>query len=121
MPNTVTIFPLLRRPQTWVIAALFSGVGPALAQTAMVQPYLPAAQPSGVNSWLPSFHYVPGAEQADPDEDIKRRPPAQQAVIRSDQAGQYLDAARSGVLLMRQGPVDDKLRLMIANSLAWTG
>lgn len=121
MPNTVALPHTAAPIRTLIAVTLLAGSVGAMSQTAMVQPYLPSTPQPFEKTWLPGFRYIATPEQADPEDDFKRRPPEQQAVVRNYQAGQYLDAARGGVLLMRKGPVDDRLRLMIANSLAWTG
>lgn len=71
--------------------------------------------------WLPPFQYIQGAQQFDPERAATQRPAGQQKVVELYQAGRYAEAAQAGMALLASEKVDDELRLMIANSMAWTG
>ena len=95
----------------------------AQAQSSAMQPSAnPAAQSSTASPfWLPPFRYIPGVNQYDPDRQEVKRPAAQQGIVDLYTAAEYAAAAEEGEALMASEKVDDELRLMIANSLAWTG
>lgn len=52
---------------------------------------------------------------------LPARAPELEAVFQLSAEGDYRAAARQGKRLMDRGMVDDDLRLLVANSLAWTG
>jgi hypothetical protein len=95
----------------------------ARAQSTVLQPSSNAPAESSPTGpfWLPPFRYVPGANQYDPDRQEVKRPAAQQRIVDLYTASDYAAAAQEGETLMAREKVDDELRLMIANSLAWTG
>lgn len=85
--------------------------------------------PSGAFVLRP-FKYVPSAQEQSKDtgntdaSDTKSppRPAAQQRIVDLQSEGQFAAAGKEGRALLAQDPkVDDGLRLIIANSLAWSG
>lgn len=74
---------------------------------------------------LQPFKYVPSAQEKSKDADAPdapQRPAAQQRIVDLQRDGQYAAAGKEGRALLAQDPkVDDGLRLIIANSLAWSG
>jgi hypothetical protein len=82
-------------------------------QQMMMPPQAPESQPTA----LRSFHYVPGHKAV---EDVPR-PPAQQKLIQLNQDGNYVALAKQGAALLKKEKVDDQLKFIIANAMAWTG
>lgn len=75
---------------------------------------------------LRPFKYVPSAQEqskaAGAATDAPQRPAAQQRIVDLQRDGQYAAAGKEGhALLSQDSKVDDGLRLIIANSLAWSG
>lgn len=96
------------------------------SSTLLAQLSTPAAPSSGAFVLRP-FKYVapPQAQEQNKEAsapDAPARPPAQQRIVDLQRDGQYAAAGREGRALLAQDPkVDDGLRLIIANSLAWSG
>jgi hypothetical protein len=80
---------------------------------------------------LPQFQYVaPGSVEPGPSEPTPRIPGSLQGKVLSSgaqeilelmAAGNYKDAGTKGLALIAKEKVDDEVRIMVANSLAWTG
>lgn len=66
---------------------------------------------------LHSYRYVPSQKTAD---DVPR-PPAQQELVQLNQDGNYAALAKKGRALLKKEKVDDELKFIIANAMAWTG
>ena len=66
---------------------------------------------------LRAYRYIPSATQ---QEDVPR-PPQEQRLVELNLTGDYPRLARDGVALMKTQKVDDQLRFIIANALAWSG
>ena len=66
---------------------------------------------------LRPYLYVPGqvAEQQ------PERPPAQQRLIELNLNGEYARLGREGLALMKKEKLDDELKFIVANGLAWSG
>ncbi|MBS3996541.1 MAG: hypothetical protein KGZ67_04290 [Hydrogenophaga sp.] len=75
----------------------------------------------GLNLLAP-FQYIPPAPSAEsPSVDLPALKPDEQRIADLYAAGNYQAAGTAGLALMAQGDADEGLRLMMANSLAWTG
>jgi hypothetical protein len=75
----------------------------------------------GLNILVP-FQYIPPAASSDaPSVDLPKLKPSEQRVADLYAAGNYQAAGSAGLALMAQEDTDEGLRLMMANSLAWTG
>jgi|GEM_PF-6837720 len=83
-------------------------------QQLMIPPSTP--EPQAMTA-LHSYHYVPGQKTVD---DVPR-PPAQQELIQLNQDGDYAALAKKGDALLKKEKVDDPLKFLIANAMAWTG
>ena len=94
-----------------------------------VTPSLVASQsvttPSGNLIQLAPFQYIPPAGTVLPDQpdqpDKPKRSPAQQRIVDLNAAGDYQAAGTEGLALQAKENLDDELKLIFANSLAWTG
>lgn len=74
-------------------------------------------------AWLPGANTLPGIYDEDfhPSVNPLQRSATQQRVIDANAAGDYTTAGREGIAVFANEKPDDELRLIIANSLAWTG
>lgn len=96
----------------------------ALAQAPVPPTVFAQLDPYLGGTLLPTFRYqaphgatvaaVPGVEGL-------KRVPQQQRIVDFSDAGDHAKVAREGLALMSQENVDDGLKLIVANSLAWTG
>lgn len=73
--------------------------------------------------WPLDASTLPGIYDEDfpPSVNPLQRSAAQQRVIDANAAGDYATAGREGIAVLANEKPDDELRLIIANSLAWTG
>lgn len=81
------------------------------------QMMMPPQAPDSPATALRSFHYVPTHKAV---EDVPR-PPAQQKLIKLNQDGNYVALAKQGGALLKKEKLDDQLKFIIANAMAWTG
>jgi hypothetical protein len=82
----------------------------------------PVVTPSGVLLQLAPFQYIPpvGARLADQVEQPNRSPELQR-IMDLSMMGDYQAVVTEGSVLQGKGGLDDELKLIFANSLAWTG
>lgn len=66
---------------------------------------------------LRPYEYLPSP----PAEAEPARPPAEQRLLDLNNSGEYARLGREGLALMKKEKLDDKLRFIIANALAWSG
>lgn len=75
----------------------------------------------GLNILAP-FKYIPPSSNTDSSKaDLPKLNPNQQRIADLYAAGNYQAVGTAGLALMAQEDADEGLRLMMANSLAWTG
>jgi hypothetical protein len=68
------------------------------------------------------FKYIPSVTvTSKPDADAPKRSAGQQRILDLSAAGDYQTISKEGVALLAGDNPDDELRLIFANSLAWTG
>jgi len=123
--TSLTIFQdflLLAPVRTWRPAAslatgwlLFMAASSTLAQA----PVSNMAPPSAF--FFESFKYIAPATGTTTGVADPKRTPAQQHIADLNAAGQYAEAGAEGLILLAQEKPDDGLKLIIANSLAWSG
>lgn len=80
--------------------------------------------PAGAFLQLAPFQYIPpaGARATDIDQATQpKRSPEHQRIVDLSAAGDYQAAGTEGLALQGKGEMDDELKLIFANSLAWTG
>ena len=66
---------------------------------------------------LRPYEYLPSP----PAEAEPARPPAEQRLLDLNNSGEYARLGREGLALMKKEKLDDRLRFIIANALAWSG
>ncbi len=66
---------------------------------------------------LRPYVYVPAPAR----QEEAQRPPAQQRLVELNLNGQYARLGREGLALMKKEQLDDELKFIIANGLAWSG
>lgn len=80
-----------------------------------------AAVLGGFTQFSP-FKYIPPVSNPDLlDVDSPKLNPEEQIIADEYKAANYKAVAAAGLSLMDKGTVDDRVQLMVANSLAWTG
>ncbi len=78
--------------------------------------------PGGSLLQLAPFQYIPPAGARVVDQaDQPKRSPDQQRIVDLNAAGDYQAAGTAGLALQEKGGMDDELKLIFANSLAWSG
>ena len=78
--------------------------------------------PTGALLQLAPFQYIPPAGARVPDQVAQpKRSPEHQRIVDLNAAGDYQAAGTEGLALQGKGGMDDELKLIFANSLAWTG
>lgn len=78
--------------------------------------------PTGALLQLAPFQYIPPAGARLPDQATQpKRSPEYQRIADLSTAGDYQTAGTEGLALQDKGGMDDELKLIFANSLAWTG
>ncbi len=96
------------------------------AQSTPVQLAQLTARPEGALILAP-FKYIPNAPEKEASAgagavaDQPKRPAAQQRIVDLNTQGRYTEAGQEGLVLLAQENPDDGLKLIIANSLAWSG
>ncbi|MGQ0709780.1 MAG: hypothetical protein ACT4NV_08530 [Rhodoferax sp.] len=104
-----------------LLSSLALPAATAWAQAAPVQMAQLTARPEGALI-LPPFKYIPNPSEKDAASGGgPKRPPAQQRIVDLNTQGRYAEAGREGLALLSQEGADDGLKLIIANSLAWSG
>jgi hypothetical protein len=124
IPSTSGASPLpfanVTIPSTITIPAAVSI--PAPVSTPVAVSSQSVMTPTGALLQLAPFQYIPpaGAQLADQANQIKRSP-EHQRIVDLSMAGDYQAAGTEGLALQQTGGMDDELKLIFANSLAWTG
>lgn len=78
--------------------------------------------PGGSLLQLAPFQYIPPAGARVVDQAAQpKRSPEQQRIVDLNAAGDYQAAGNAGLALQEKGGMDDELKLIFANSLAWSG
>ncbi len=78
--------------------------------------------PSGGLLQLAPFQYIPPAGVRLPEQaEQPKRSPEYQRLVDLNAAGDYQALGTEGLALQAKGGMDDELKLIFANSLAWTG
>jgi hypothetical protein len=78
--------------------------------------------PSGALLQLAPFQYIPPAGARLPDQiEQPKRSPELQRIVDLSMTGDYQAVVTEGLVLQEKGGLDDELKLIFANSLAWTG
>jgi hypothetical protein len=95
----------------------FGGLSCALAQTTGSNLSLRSS------SFFESFKYIPSITNGAPSPSVSgpTRKPEQQRIADLHTAGNYAQAGTEGLGVLEEEKPDDELRLIIANSLAWSG
>lgn len=115
--------------QTIIVPAQLSSTGPqsnsqinTRISTAVSVNSQAVITPSGALLQLSPFQYIPpaGSQSTDQATQIKRSA-EQQRILDLNTAGDYQSVATEGLALKENGEMDDELKMIFANSLAWTG
>lgn len=116
-----TPHPDLIRFRHGLLAVLAACSGAAVAQDSAKQFAQLTVRPEGTLILAP-FKYIPSAKEKESTaEQGPSRPAAQQRIVDLNREGAYAQAGKEGLALITQEGADDGLRLVIANSLAWSG
>jgi hypothetical protein len=113
---------------TWLslpLCVVFSVSSAAWAAEALPNKVLDAQSvvaPGAGPILLAPFKYIPTVTvTSKPDANAPKRSAGQQRILDLSAAGDYQTIAKEGVTLLAGDNPDDELRLIFANSLAWTG
>lgn len=107
-------FDLKKIPLCVFLATSLSSTAETFNST-NIEPY----QPGSIV--LEPFRYIPPPSAVDADHNKIQRKPEEQKIVDLYAAGKYREAGLNGLELLENEKPDDALKLIMANSLAWTG
>ena len=104
------------------VSAATNTLQPALILAPLTLSQSSVVTPGGAFLQLSPFQYIPPAgARATESAALLKRIPEHQRIVDLSTAGNYQDAGTEGLALQGKGSMDDELKLIFANSLAWTG
>ena len=109
------------RPLGSVVGLILCCMAYAAEPTTTINPE--STSPSGTPGFLPAFKYVPSNAERKPEAQLPSpaRSADQQRLVELSANGDYSGVVREGASIMAREKADPELKLIFANSLAWTG